>query len=77
MSRRHYDGSCGESHSSYDDYDHSDEELYVYDQCCQNCRYCGGEGAGDVGCGKRDREDYTPFPKTNWCMDWKGKGGRH
>ncbi len=19
---------------SYDDYDHSDQELYVYDQCC-------------------------------------------
>ena len=53
-----------------------DEELYVYDQCCQNCRYCDEESEGN-GCEKRDREDYEPFPPTNWCVDWKGKGGRH
>ena len=26
----------------YEDYDHSDEELYVYDQSCENCCYFGG-----------------------------------
>ena len=38
MSRQCKDGDDFR-HSSYDDYDHSDEELYVYDQCCRNCRY--------------------------------------
>ena len=47
---------------AYEDYDHSDEELYVYDQCCDNCRY-----HGDC-C-------HTPFP-SGWCEYWKG-GGYH
>ena len=41
----------------YDDYDHSDEELYVDDQCCENCRYYGN-------C------YHTPFP-SGWCEHWK------
>ena len=27
------------SRGSYEDYDHSDQELYVYDQNCDNCCY--------------------------------------
>lgn len=41
----------------YDDYDHSDEELYVYDLCCENCRFYGN------CC-------HTPFP-SGWCEYWK------
>lgn len=53
---------------SYEDYDHSDEELYVYDQCCENCRF-----DRDGKCsrkGKRSREDDV---LSDWCPDWKGK----
>ena len=53
----------------YEDYDHSDQELYVYDQCCENCRYYNG------GCCHENRYGYDPFPPTNWCEDWKGFGG--
>lgn len=41
----------------YDDYDHSDQELYVDDQCCENCRFCGS-------C------YHKPF-SSNWCEYWK------
>ena len=47
-----------QSRGSYEDYDHSDQELYVYDQNCDNCRYCG-------------RCRHTPFP-SGWCEYWKG-----
>ena len=55
----------------YDDYDHSDQELYVDDQCCENCRYFCGNGCGNV-----NREDYNPDPDIHWCEDWKD-GGYH
>lgn len=42
----------------YEDYDHSDQELYVYDQSCENCRYRGN-------C------YHTPFP-SEWCEYWQG-----
>ena len=42
----------------YEDYDHSDQELYVDDQCCENCRY-------QCNC------HHTPFP-SGWCEYWKG-----
>ena len=45
----------------YDDYDHSDEELYVDDQCCENCRFY-------------ENCCHTPFP-SGWCEYWKD--GRH
>ena len=53
----------------FDDYDHSNDELYVYDQCCQNCRYYNDTGV----CCKYDREDYKPFQLSRWCVDWKIK----
>ena len=43
----------------YEDYDHSDQELYVDDQCCDNCRYRGN-------C------SHTPFP-SGWCEYWQGE----
>ena len=52
---------CNYTRGGYDDYDHSDEELYVYDQKCENCRYCGN-------C------YHVPFP-SGWCEYWKD--GRH
>lgn len=42
---------------SYEDYDHSDQEMYVYDQCCDNCRY-------------QHNCYHTPFP-SGWCEYWK------
>ena len=55
----------------------SDEEMYVYDQCCQNCRYyCDWDDQKHNGCKNLGREDYEQYPKSNWCLDWKGKGHR-
>ena len=45
----------------YEDYDHSDQELYVDDQSCKNCRY-------------RGECCHTPFP-SGWCEYWKGQSG--
>lgn len=45
------------SRGSYEDYDHSDQEMYVYDQCCENCRYCGF-------C------RHSPYA-SNWCEYWR------
>lgn len=56
---------------SYDEYDHSDEELYVYDQCCQNCRFYND---GDFRCSRRYRYGFKNG--RGWCVDWKGTGGR-
>lgn len=60
-----------------------DEELYVYDQCCENCRfYCESDDNDDFdeasGCKNYGREDYERRPPSHWCCDWKGrgKGGR-
>ena len=52
---------CNYTRGGYDDYDHSDEELYVYDQGCENCRFYG-------------KCCHTPFP-SGWCEYWKD--GRH
>jgi len=48
---------CNYARGGYDDYDHSDEELYVYDQCCENCHFYGN------CC-------HTPF-SSGWCEYWK------
>lgn len=45
------------SRGSYEDYDHSDQELYVYDQNCDNCRYRG------YCC-------HEPYP-SEWCEYWE------
>lgn len=45
----------------YEDYDHSDQEMYVYDQSCDNCCYC-------------DHCRHTPYA-SNWCEYWRGYGG--
>lgn len=70
---REYDGwDCGghrARHGSYDEYDHSDQEVYVFDQCCKNCRYYND---CEFCC---NRHYGSGFKKgTDWCMDWKGKG---
>lgn len=50
-----------------------DEELYVYDQCCQNCRYyCDWDDEENNGCKNYGREDYLRHPASEWCCDWKG-----
>lgn len=55
----------------------ADEEMYVYDQCCQNCRYCcdWDFDKSQNGCKNYSREDYEQKPESNWCMDWKDKRG--
>ena len=58
-------------HGSYDEYDHSDEELYVYDQCCRNCRFYND---GDFSCSRSYQYGFKNG--GGWCTDWKGKGGR-
>ena len=66
-------------HREMDDY-RSDEELFVYDQNCKNCRYCSsyGEYNGQelIACQKNQGSDYREAPASNWCVDWKGKGSR-
>ncbi len=56
----------------------SDEDMYVYDQSCQNCRYyCDWDEEDQNGCKNYEREDYEQHPRSNWCCDWKRKrGGR-
>lgn len=53
----------------------SDEELYVYDQSCRNCRYgkhCGRSGNKDVVvCGKHFN-DNEKSRASDWCAGWKG-----
>ena len=59
--------------SSYDGFG-TDEEMYVYDQCCENCRYyCGWGEEKQRGCKLYTRDDYERFPKSRWCYQWKGK----
>ena len=60
--------------SMRDEYDRSDEEMYVYDQCCENCRYyCDWEDEENNGCKHYSRPDYQQHPPSHWCCDWKGK----
>ena len=64
---------CNYTRGSYEDYDHSDEELYVYDQSCENCCRFGGND-----CANANREDDDPDSKVTWCEAWRGYGGgRH
>lgn len=61
--------------SLYDEYDHSDEEIYVYDQCCRNCRYFGNRECVRPGA---DEFDAPAENGSDWCEEWKGKSrGRH
>ena len=54
-----------------------DEEIYVYDQSCENCRYyCGWGEEGQRGCKFYTRDDYERFPKSHWCYQWKGIKGK-
>ena len=57
-----------------------DEELYVYDQSCSNCRYyCDWDDDEEYnGCRNYRRPDYQKYPESSWCCDWKGRrrGGR-
>ena len=63
--------------SSYDGFG-ADEEMYVYDQCCENCRYyCGWGEERQRGCKLYTRDDYERFPKSRWCYQWKGKKQSH
>ena len=66
MSNQH-EQACSHR-GSYEEYDHSDEELYVYDQCCDNCRFMN------------DGICRHPYPYSNkerrtsdWCPEWKGR----
>ena len=61
----------------YRDYYEENEEMYVYDQSCENCRYyCGWGEEGQRGCKFYTRDDYERFPKSHWCYQWKGIKGK-
>lgn len=64
------------SHGRSSEYNY-EREVYVDDQCCQNCRYwCDWDPDGSQnGCKNYGREDYEQKPANNWCMDWKGERG--
>ena len=65
-------------HGSYEEYDHSDQEIYVYDQCCANCRFfCGSEYGSECVRLEADEFDNPPDDGSGWCEYWKGKGGRY
>lgn len=61
------------------------EEVYVDDQCCSNCRFCGGEECPMyiddyqspvkwIQRMKRRKEDASfRDGKLVWCIYWKGK----
>ena len=51
-----------------------EEEMYVDDQCCENCFfYCDRDIDAENGCKNYDRPDYEKHPVCGWCCDWKGK----
>ena len=51
-----------------------DEEMYVYDQSCDNCRfYCDWDDEENNGCRNYGRPDYEKYPRSHWCCDWKGR----
>ncbi len=52
-----------------------EKEIYVDDQCCGNCRYwCSWEPMeSGNGCKNYGREDYERKPRSQWCVDWKGR----
>ena len=61
----------------YDDYDHSDEEVYIYDQCCKNCRYFRQYEAGSVCTNENLDEFDSPADNgSDWCEYWEGRGCR-
>ena len=68
------DEFCYEGHDGECDGYDTDEEMYVYDQCCENCRYyCSWGEKSQRGCKFYARDDYERFPKSHWCYQWKGK----
>ena len=75
--RNGYNDSSDYHRGSYYDYDHSDEEIYVYDQCCRNCRYFRRYGFPTV-CAHPEHDEFdTPADNgSDWCELWKGKRGR-
>ena len=51
-----------------------EEELYVYDQCCENCVFfCDWDEDEENGCKNYARPGYEKRPAGGWCCDWKGK----
>ena len=78
-----YNGIGRKRHrGSYEDYDHSDEELYVDDQCCMNCHYynhscriCTNYTDERTGAERADKYDKPKARKDpdDWCVDWIGR----
>ncbi|MBR2135447.1 MAG: hypothetical protein IJ855_04415 [Bacteroidales bacterium] len=66
-------GLGGHRHSVYEDYDHTDEKMYVDDQNCRNCRFFrAGSCVNPSHVGSANYLDGD----TGWCVDWKKKGRR-
>ena len=57
-----------------EDYEPENEEVYVYDQRCENCvYYCDWGCEEDHGCKYYDRPEYEKYPACDWCCDWTDK----
>lgn len=52
-----------------------EREVYVDDQCCENCRYwCGWDPVESAnGCKNYSHPDYEQRPEGRWCPYWKGE----
>ena len=76
---------CFEEDELYSEDDVYSEEVYVDDQCCSNCRFCGGEDCPMyiddyqspvkwIQRMRRRKEDASfRDGKLVWCIYWKGK----
>ena len=58
-------------------YDYYEDEIYVYDQCCKNCRYFKRYGFFSE-CTHPEHDEFdTPADNgTDWCELWEGKRHR-
>lgn len=52
----------------------ADCDTYVYDQCCQNCRWYGPDVLiGKVMCRNKCSEKKGKNNSESWCWRWQGK----
>jgi hypothetical protein len=47
-------------------------DLYVYDQSCDNCRWMNEDVmSGEVSCHRGDSPAFGTIPVTKWCYLWE------
>ena len=72
---------------NWDDYDHTEDDVYVYDQCCGNCglEHTGAcpmredpekDGNDRKEIQKKQKEDAVlRNGKPDWCIYWRKNAG--